>query len=70
MKNKGTRSSSIGTTAGGGLTRNVCRHCTAVGRTAPHKNNSCCFNPKKMTDRKEWAYKLMDKKVVACNDDE
>ena len=70
IKNKGTHSSSIGMTTGGGLTRNMCPHCAAVGRTAPHKNNSCYFKPKKMTDRREWDHKLMNEKVVACNDDE
>ena len=41
---------------------NVCPYCTAVGRTDPHKNNSYYFDPKKMTDRREWARKLMDEK--------
>ena len=70
MKNRGTQASSICTTAGGGLTGFVCPHCAAVGRTAPHKNNSCYFNPKKMTERREWDRKFMDEKGVACNDDE
>ena len=69
MKNKGTQYSSIGTTTGGGLMGNVLPHCTEVGRTAPHKKNSCYFEPERTTDRREWARKLMDKKGVACNDD-
>ena len=68
MKKKGTQSSSIGTTAGGGLTVNMCPHYAAVRPTAPHKNYPCYFDPKKITDRREWARKLMDKKGVAYND--
>ena len=67
---KGTQASSISKRAGGGLTGNMFPHCAAVGRTAPHKNNSCYFDPKKMTDRREWVRKLMDEKVVAYNDGE
>ena len=70
MKNKWTQASNIGTTAGGGLTGNVCPQYAAVGRTAPHKKNSCYFDPKKMIDRREWARKLMDEKQVAWDDDE
>ena len=68
MKKKVTQASSIGTTAGGRLTRNVCPHCAVVGKTAPHKNNSCFFDSKKMTDRRDWARKLMDREIMACND--
>ena len=69
IKKRGTQASSIRTMTGGGLTGNVCPKCAAAGRTAPQKNNSCYFDPKKMTDRREWARKLMDEKGVACNDD-
>ena len=50
------------------MTGNVCPHCAAVGSLAPHKRGSCYFDPKKMTDRREWDRKLMYKKVVACKD--
>ena len=70
MKNRGTQASSIGKMTGGELVGNVCPQCAAVGRTAPHKNNSCYFDPKKMTDRREWDQKFMDKKGVAGKDDE
>ena len=70
MNKKGTQASRIGTTAGGGLTRNMLPHCAAVGRTAPHKKNSCYFDQKRITDRREWACKLIDEKGVACNEDE
>ena len=62
MKKRGTQESIIGTTAGGGLTGSMFAHCAVVGRTAPHKENSCYFDPKKMTGRREWARKLMDEK--------
>ena len=68
MKNKGTQASNISPTEGGVLTGDVCPHCAAVGHTSPHRNNSCYLNTKKMTDRRELARKFMDKKVVACND--
>ena len=70
MKKRGAQASSIRTTVGGGLTGNVCPHFAAVSRTAPHKKNSCYFDTKKMTNRREWAGKLMDKKGVAYNYDE
>ena len=52
------------------MTGNVCPHCAVVGRSAPHKNNACYFDPKKMTDRREWDLKLMYKRGVAYNDDD
>ena len=70
MKKKGTQASSIGTTVGGVLTGNVCPQSAKVGRTAPHKKNSCSFDPNRMTDIREWACRLMDEKGVACNDEE
>ena len=54
-KKKGTPTSSIGTTVGGSMIGNVCPHCAVVGRSAPHKNNACYFDPKRMTYRREWA---------------
>ena len=50
------------------MTGNVCPHYAVVGHSAPHKKNACYFDPKKMTDRREWDRKLMDKKGVACKD--
>ena len=71
MKKKGTQAVSVGALPGGGLVgTTVCTHCEAVGRTAPHRKNACYFNPRKMTDRKDWAQKLIDEKGVACKDDE
>ena len=69
MKKRGTTSSSIITTAGGGMTGNMCPQCAVVGHTAPQKKNACYFDPRKMKDRREWARKLMEGKGVACNDD-
>ena len=68
MRKIRTQDSGIGT-ATGRLIANVCPHCNEVGHTASHKNNSCYFDPKIMTNRREWAQKLMDEKGVACKDD-
>ena len=70
LKKRGMQAYSVGKLAGGGLLGTVCTHCEAVGRTTPHRKNACYFDPRKMTDRKEWDQKLMDKKGVACKDDE
>ena len=70
MKKKGNQSSSIGTTEGGCLTENAFPQYAVVGCTAPHKKDSCYFDPKKMTDRREWDQKFMDDKGVTCNDNE
>ena len=48
----------------------ICTHCEAVGRTVPHKKNTCYFEPKKMIDQKDWARKIMDENGVPCKDDE
>ena len=52
------------------MTGNVYPLCTVVERSAPHKKNACYFDPKKMTDKREWACKLMGKKGVACKYDD
>ena len=52
------------------MTGNMCPHCAVVRRSTSHKNNACYFDPEKMTDRREWAFKLMDKKGVACKGDD
>ena len=67
LKKRGTQASRAGTLPVG---NNICTHCEAVGRTDPHKKNACYFDPKKMTDRKEWDRKLMDEKGVTCKDSE
>ena len=70
MKKTWTQASIISTMAGGGLMGTVCPHCAEVGRTAPHKNNSCYFDPNKMTDRRVWAQKWMEEKGVVRKDEE
>ena len=71
LKKRGTHAASIGTLPGGRLVgTTVCTHCEAVDRTASHRNNACYSDPINMTERKEWAEKLMDEKGVACKDDE
>ena len=52
------------------MTGNAGPHCVAVGCSDPHKKNACYFDPKNMMDRREWARKLMDEKVVAFKDEE
>ena len=66
LKKRGTQASSVRTFPG---ETTVCTHCEAVGCTAPHRENARYFNPRKITDQKEWARKLMNEKVVACKDD-
>ena len=46
-----------------------CKHCKAVGRTAPHRHNRCYFNPKKNKDRMGWAKRLMKAKGVPFNNE-
>ena len=41
LKKKGSPISSSVTTTGGSMTVNVCPYCAVVGRSAPHKKNSC-----------------------------
>ena len=47
----------------------MCPHCAAVGRSATPKKGSCYSNPLKMTDKREWDWKLMDEKGVVCKDE-
>ena len=70
MKKRGKQASSIGKMAGGGLVETVWTYYAVVGCNAPHKKNSCYFDPKKMTDRREWARKMMDEKGAAYKYDE
>ena len=45
----------------------ICKHCESVGRTTPH-GKKCFLDPKKMTDRNEWAQELMEKYGIPCKD--
>ena len=67
FKERGTQAASVGTLPGG---TNICTHCEAFGRTAPHRKYSSYFDPSKITDQKEWARKRMDENGVVCKDDE
>ena len=67
LKKRGTQATS-GATLQVGTT--VCTNCEAVGCTEPHRKNIFYSEPYKMTDRKDWARKLMDEKGVACKGDE
>ena len=50
LKKKGT-SNTIGDTLPGGNNA-VCNHCEAIGRTVPHRRNSCYFEKRKNPVRK------------------
>ena len=45
-----------------------CKHCTAVGRSAPHCHNQCFFDPRKNKNRMGWATKLMKANGIVLND--
>ena len=44
------------------------KHCKKVGRSVPHRNNHCLFDPRKNKNRVDWAAKLMEAKGVVFND--
>ena len=46
-----------------------CKHCAAVGRSAPHRHNQCFFDPRKNKNRMVWATKLMEAKGIVFNDE-
>ena len=46
-----------------------CKHCEAVGRTEPHRRNSCYFDPKKNKYRMGWEKRLMEAKGIPFNDE-
>ena len=68
LKRKGSSATSGATVTRGINT--VCTHCEAVGRKVPHRKNSCYFDPRNITDRKDWARRLMEEKSVKFKDDE
>ena len=53
----------------GGNNSPNCKHCAAVGRLSPHRNNQCFFDPGKNKNRMGWATKLMDAKGIVFNDE-
>ena len=46
----------------------TCKHGKAVGRSAPHRNNHCYFDPRKNKHILDWAAKLMEAKGIVFND--
>ena len=46
----------------------TCKYCKAVGRSVPHRNNHCFFDPRKNKSRVDWAAKLMEAKGIVFND--
>ena len=67
LKKKGVSVTSGATVPGGNNL--VWKHCEAVGRTAPHRRNLCCFDQRKNPDIKYWAMRLMEEKGVKFNDE-
>ena len=59
LKKKGT-SGTNGVTGTEAKFFTPCKHCKAVGRTAPHRHNKCYFYPKKKI--MGWAKRLMEAK--------
>ena len=68
LKQKGAPATSGVTLPGENNT--MCTYCEAVGGTVRHKENACYFGPRKITDRKDWAKRLMEEKGIKLNDDE
>ena len=46
-----------------------CKHCAAVGKTAPHPKNKCYFDPRKNKERMGWEKRLMKAKGVVFYDE-
>ena len=53
----------------GGNNSPNCKHFAAVGRSAPHRNNKCYFEPRKNKERMGWATKLMEAKGIVLDDE-
>ena len=67
LKKKGVSStSSVPNTGDNNAT--TCKNCEAVGRSVPHRNNHCFFDPGKNKNRVDWAAKIMEAKGVVFND--
>ena len=46
-----------------------CKNCAAVGRTAPHRNNKCYFDPRKNKEIMGWGKRLMEAENIVFNDE-
>ena len=46
-----------------------CKHCAEVGRSAPHRNNKCYFDPRKNKERQGWAKRLMEAEGIVFNNE-
>ena len=46
-----------------------CKHCAAVGRSAPHRNNKFYFDPRKKKERQGWEKRFMEAKEILFNDE-
>ena len=70
LKNKGG-AVTAGVPVTGGTNSNslYCKHCAAVSRTAPHRNNKCYFDPRENKEIIGWAKRLMEAKGIVFNDE-
>ena len=68
LKKKGG-SVTAGVPGTGGNNYPQCKHCAAVGRTAPHRNNKSYFDPRKNKERMGWEKRLMEAKGFLFNDE-
>ena len=67
LRKKGAASTaSVSSTGDNNAT--ACKHCKAVGRSVPHRNNHCFFDPRKNKNIVDWAVKLVKAKGVVFND--
>ena len=53
-KKGGAGTSGVPGTVGTNSKSPLCKHCAAVGRLAPHRNNKCYFDPRKNKERMGW----------------
>ena len=68
-KKGGSVTAGVPVTGGTNSNSPQCKHCAAVGRTAPHQNNKCYFDPRKNKQRMGWAKQLMEATVIVFNDE-
>ena len=64
-KKGGTVTAGVTGTVGTNSNYPHCKHCAAVGRTAPHQNNKCYFDPRKI--KRGWVGKNGLWKIKASN---
>ena len=68
-KKRGAVTAGVPGTGGTNSNSPHCKHCAVVGRTAPHRNNKCYFDPRKNEERMGWEKRLMEAKGIVFNDE-